>query len=58
LKVLRINVSGWFACERERHNDGRLGFGLLADRDALADLDAVAQALADALARLTAASAG
>jgi hypothetical protein len=51
-------VSGWFACERERHNDGRLGFGLLADRDALADLDAVAQALADALARLTAASAG
>jgi WS/DGAT/MGAT family acyltransferase len=37
--------------------DGRLGFGLLADRDALADLDAVAVALADALAQLTAAAA-
>jgi diacylglycerol O-acyltransferase len=36
--------------------DRRLGFGLLADRDALADLDAVARALADALAQLTAAA--
>jgi len=36
--------------------DGRLGFGLLADRDALEDLDAVARALADALAQLTAAA--